>query len=184
MNEEKMVFPEDTESAKLVTATFWKSRDGVYYQQNAEQSARWAGATHVHCNWCGGPAKKGWLACESCRAKLQAKNYAKLPVVDWDEETPLCLYKDDRYFYSMDDVMDYCEEYEIDPESLQFVLCKRVGPPQVDVSSLFEDHLADEQDDSDIPGEVWKAAEEFNKVLSAYAPELWTEGDKAVRIAK
>jgi hypothetical protein len=181
MKEDRVIFSDSPEAATLVMVELWKSSRGKYYSKKDEAVARRDGATHIKCE-CGNVTEKMWTSCKVCRDKRQAERYAKLSVVEWDGKTPLCLYRDDEFFYSIEDIEAYCEEYEVSVEDLCFVLCERMKPPQVDVDSLFEDHLTDEI--SDIPDEIYKAAKEFNAILSEYAPKIWVEGDKVVRLQR
>ena len=82
MSEEKIILPESPESAQLVTETFWKARNGSYYQEKDEEIARRAGATHKKCE-CGNITEKRYVKCESCRSKLDVERFSKLEKKKW-----------------------------------------------------------------------------------------------------
>jgi hypothetical protein len=62
--EEIMVLRDSSEAAQYRTGlSGWVSRNGRYFGES-EDMARYDGCTHVACQYCGLPARKGWLACE------------------------------------------------------------------------------------------------------------------------
>jgi hypothetical protein len=152
----KIVMFNSEESAQFKTGiSGWVSRNGRFYG-NDERTARYDGCTHVACADCGNPAERGWLICKDCRQKRDIKKYQSMPKEEWNEEG--CIYSDshDQYFWSWDEVDDYCEDEEIKVEELRLTICV----PQ------------------------FKAMQEFNKVLKESAPLSWYPSQKAVLLVK
>lgn len=161
----------------------WVSRDGFFFGDNkdSEYAARNKGATHNKCS-CGSvyPIRGVYYTlCPDCRNKAKRARYEKLELVEWDEQTPLCLYDDDKYFYCVDEVIEYCEELDIEPASLMLVLCKKADPPTIDIDNYAPDHLAEEQE---TPIEAYGLCDEFNKALAEIWPESWVGGNKRVSL--
>lgn len=170
-NQEPVIFPDSPEAATYRTdIKGWVSRKGLYYGDD-EYLARHNGCTHTHCDDCGEAADHGRVYCSKCSAKRSTEKFLKLPAKEWDESTPLCLYKDDRYFYSMDDIDEYCEEYNVKPEDLQLVWCCKQPPPVFD-EDYFSDWL-EFIDDIEIPRGLLDAINDFNEKIRQHYPEIW-----------
>ena len=102
-----------------------------------------------------------------------------LPVVEWNGQDPLCLYNSDQYFFDYDELMDYCEENEIDLPDLMLVLCEPTELRTLD-SDFFEECLADEQE---LPAEIEKAIDEFNAKVAAYPHVIsWVPTNKRIKL--
>lgn len=97
------------------------------------------------CEKCGVP-KPGRHYCEPCRKKRRDAQYAAMPRVDWDEETPLCTFDDDRYFFSAEEVCYYLDEHEgATLEDLQLVLCEPSEPPVFEMDDFLHDVLPEDR---------------------------------------
>lgn len=179
----KQILYDSPEAAKPITIEGWVSKDGkVFTGKEAEHLARYSGSTHTICE-CGTPAKKPYTACPDCREKRQAETYRKLPLVEWDVETPLCIYRSDEYFYNEDDIDYHCEENKINESDLQLVLCEPSEPRILEASEFLEE-IIPENDDYKIPEDIHKAAEEFNQTVRDAMPISWEASDKRVQLSK
>lgn len=172
--EEKIILPDSPEAAQQKTVTLWVSRHGRTYGLTDEKLARWDGATHVKCNECGGVTEKSYTHCEPCRIKKANERYLAFPEKEWDEKEPIMIYDSDTYFWSGEDLADYCENHETKPSELKLVFCKPITTREVCAGDIFGDDLAE---DEDIPVEIEKAFDELNAKLKAYTKPLsWTQG--------
>lgn len=180
---DKVIVPDSPESASRKNVEGWVSRKGRFFGEN-EGAARYDGATHKKCfiEGCENliPISSYLLSCDSCRDIIRNKIYQDYPVIDWDEKTPLCLFDDDRYFTSVEEIEEYCYEHELEIEDLKLVLCKPIEYPRIDVDSLFEGTLGCDDDPSD---EVIDAIERLNKEIDLMSPSLWCGSEVAVRIS-
>ena len=183
MESEKIILPESPEAAKLVTLTLWESRQGKLFNKEHEDSARYDGSTHSKCE-CGGIAKRPYFACEPCRSKFEAERFAKLEKKKWDGESPICLYRGDNFFYSYDELVDYCadicheQDKIIKPEDLMLVHCKPCKPRVLE-GDFFE-ALWPEDDNWDLPKAIYDAMDEFNQTVKDQMPPTWEPSNIAV----
>lgn len=173
MNNDEIVMYDSDEAAFPVRVEAWESRNGYRYFK--EESARYQGCTHRPCG-CGRPAEKSYTACQACRDSKYAFRYKSFPQEEWDGESALAIYGDDQFFLDIDDLMDYCEDLEVLPSSLELVIC-RIGSPRSvsDIADWFCDDLPDEFEDWDQP--ILDAIETLNKALEEHWPTVWFARD-------
>lgn len=177
----EQVMYDDDQAAKQVTVTGWVSRQGRFYGDN-EHLARWDGCTHMTCE-CGAVHEKGWTICETCRRKAKDVRYAALPVVEWDGKTPLCLFDDDKYFFSEDEVLDYCEEEGVAPSNLQLVVCEPQYAHQVDPDEEYQDLMPEDQYMADVAPEIVEAFNALNEAIEKCdKPLSWVAGTKRTAV--
>ena len=173
--ENKIILMDSPEAVTEITITAWKSANGRIYTD--EHAARYDGCTHRKCEYCGALYEKRYTACKSCRDKKDKDSFASLPVVEWKNRTPVNIYKSDQYFFDYDELMDYCEENEIDLSDLMLVLCEPMELRTLD-SDFFADCFADEQG---LPTEIEKAIDEFNAKIAAYPHVIsWVPTNKRI----
>lgn len=173
--ENKIILIDSDEAARQTTIPAWISARGIIFTD--EYAARHDGGTHRKCLHCGEPCLKRWLYCEYCRAKQDKKTFLAMPVVDWKENTPVSIYKTDKYFFNYDDLIDYCEENELDLADLMIVACEPIEPRLLDID-FFADCLAD---DDELPDVLIKAIDEFNAKVVAYPHALsWVPTNKRI----
>ena len=86
--------------------------------------------------------------------------YLKLPEIEWDEKTPLCTYKGDEYFYSEEDIFDYCAEFETLPSEMELV-----HTAEQKIRTLTDDaeYWVGYVEDYEIPADLKKLIQEFNE---------------------
>lgn len=173
--ENKVILMDSSEAAKEQTVTAWISSKGRLFTD--EHAARYDGCTHQKCRICGELCLKHWISCESCRDKQDKELFLKMPAVEWDEKTPICVYRSDQYFYSYDEILDYCEANQLDPLELMLVLCVPVEPRTLD-EDFFEDCIAEDQE---LPESFKIAIKEFNQKISDIKnPVSWIPGNKRI----
>ncbi len=178
---EKIILPESDEAAQLKTVTGWVSRDGIFYG-GGESTARYAGSTHRKCDDCENVyPDKYYLYCPSCRRKRDAEAYLKKETRKWNGSDPLCIYGDDTYFFSLEEVVDYAEEVDMKPEDLALMLCVEQRCPQVDAEDLCCDVLPE---DGEAPDTLVQAVAVLNEVIKHLPPLSWTEGRYAADITE
>ena len=172
---EKMVLPNSDEAAHFVTnISGWVSRHGRF-TGNDERAARYDGSTHSICEDCGNPCSKGMLVCSDCEEKRDIARYNAMPKEVWNEEGGVYSDAIDKYFWSWDEVEEYCGDEGIDEKDLRLVICVPTYGRY-----LHEDYFEDElPEDGEVPDSIIKAIEDFNKVLKEAGPLSWYPGNKA-----
>ena len=181
MTDTLVILPASDEAATYRTdIKGWVSRSGRYFGAD-ERLARLDGCTHNVCTTCGAPAEKYHLYCDACQAKRDAERWEALPLVEWDGETPLCIYRGDTYFFDIDQVRDYAAEHDMKVSELQLVLCKPVYAHNIEV-----DYWADDlPEGGDAPSWLEDAVDEFNEVVAKHRTEplSWMRGQRRVVLA-
>ena len=186
MSDEKIVMYDSPEAATRVDMPGWKSRLGHFYpgvHASSEHGARWSGCTHQRCD-CGNIFEHGRIRCDFCQAKIDSEKYYALPMVEWDEITPVCEDRGDKYFFDKDSLMDEMfwtlDEAEKRGEEpvMHLVLCEPRYLHQLD-GSEWEDDLADEGELSD---DVGAAIDALNAVLKAEGPSCWFPGKQRIDV--
>lgn len=173
-SKELVILNTDPEAAREMTVTGWVSRDGMFYGKD-ERIARWAGCTHIVCE-CGKPTPKSYTKCDECRAKAERARWLALPVVELSDG-PFCVYQDDRYFWSLQDVYDHCYDQEIRPSDLMLVTCEPQYAREVDPDYWCDDT----PEDGDLPADIEEALDALNKVIRARKePLCWYPGKQRV----
>ena len=89
--------------------------------------------------------------------------YLKLAEVEWDEKTPLCTYNGDEYFYSEDDIFDYCYEFETLPSDMELV---HTAEQKIRKLTDDSDWWVGYVEDYELPAELKKLIQEFNEQSS------------------
>lgn len=159
----------------------WVSRNGRYFGRGttAEHQARYDGSTHKKCEGCGNPVAKHNY-CKRCYHNKLVERYRSLPVIDWDGVTPICLFDDDKYFFSEGDLMDYCWDNETQPESLMLVLCTPHYLREVTYDYWCDDMTEDMEE---LPRPIVHALDTLNRAIrecNELQPISWSEGKKRV----
>jgi hypothetical protein len=183
MIEEKIVLYDSDEAATYKTGIVgWVASTGQYWAKD-EHMARWSGCTHMKCE-CGKIFPKGRLHCDSCQAKLDTEKYYALPLIDWDETTPVCEWHDDRYFWDKESVLEYmydlledAKKHNCEPE-FQLVICEPQYLHRLD-SDNWVDDLAE---DGELPDAVMEAIDVFNEILKNQGPSCWYAGKHRIDV--
>lgn len=176
MKEKKIIMRESDEAASIQTVTGWVSSDGRWYG-NDENLARYGGCTHQLCA-CGAVVDRGRIKCDKCHDKQRWEKYKSLQTKVWDGLEFLVMWDDDKFFFHDSDLMDYCEEMQMQPQDLQLVFAKPVYGRYLD-TDYFQDEL---YEDGDLPNAITEAMDKFNEVVKAAGPLSWTSGNVAAII--
>lgn len=179
MQTEKIILPEDAEQLiEQVNLDVWKVSDKKYFL--TKESAIDHVITNKKCE-CGNLMNKYNSKCYDCLNKERIKEnkikYMKKPFQEWDDETPLCLYNDDKFFYCEDEVHDYLEENNLTQGEIQLCICAPNHPPQIDYYVFCEDIMPEDVDDvADLAPEITKKIDELNEFIKTQPPISWNEG--------
>lgn len=165
----KIIHYDSPEAARPYTKEGWASANGLFYAD--EHTARWAGCTHVKCE-CGKWTEKMYTKCEDCRIRRRKERYEALPFQAWDTEQPICSFDGQHYFFDEEELIEHCEENEINPDDLLLVICE----PNY-MREVYWDHWEDVwPEDRNLPEVVEKALIELNKAIRAAGPVSYSPG--------
>lgn len=177
MEDKKIIMYDSPEAATFRTnLSGWVTGGGLYYGKD-EHIARWAGCTHIKCE-CGSIREKSYTICEECRRKKSNERYAALPFVEWDRDTPLTEWDGDKYFFSEEDIAEYCEEHEINPSELRLVVCT----PNY-LHPVYGDNWSDElPEEGELPPAIEKLVKELNEAIKKEGPVSWSQGKQRTTV--
>ena len=185
MEEKKIKMFEDKNLVEYRTdLEGWTGEDRLYYGKGdeGERRARYANSTHKKCE-CGGAAPKGWSYCEKCTDKKSQEKFDKLEQIDWDGKSIMCLRNDDKFFSSMEEVYEYCEDNDVRLKTLQLMLCeKEVHISEVNLDELNEEYCTEDESLSDFHPELAAKCEELNEMIRKTEPKIWFQTDKRIKI--
>jgi len=172
--QEKIIMFDSSEAATYRTnIEGWVSSSGRFFGKD-ERAARYEGSTHHTCE-CGNIAKRGYIYCDACNEIKDKERYEKMPFIEWDGETPLVLYRDDKYFWHPEEIEEYCENEDVNIDDLQLVVCE---PNHLDTIS-FEDWseiLPDDREFRDEYPELANKIDEINKYIESLPSASWSAG--------
>ncbi len=176
------ILPENAE-VKEIDVKMWSNGISTFAYQD-KRSAVYSCAIGTVCE-CGKQFEGNhYIYCPECRGKRTDEKYNKLDLVEWDGETPLCLFDGDEFFYSPDDVESYIDSNNIECE-LQLVLCREVYPQDFCLNDFVEDHLPEDFGIDDLENEKQKySAGEIEKIVNDYLKALspvWYPSNKRVK---
>ena len=185
MTQEKIVMYDSPEAATYKTGIEgWVSRDGFFWGKD-EHMARYSGSTHKKCKECGTVYSKQSY-CDFCQAKKETEKYYAMPMIEWDETSPVCEWHNDKYFWDKEEVLEYMYEMMEDAKSLgceaevQLVLCE---PHYLHLLSGEEwsDDIA-EDNEGELPDEVEAAIDVLNAVIKSQGPTCWYPGKQRINM--
>lgn len=171
-----VVMYDSPEAAQIKTVSAWVARTGEVWPNN-EHMARYCGCTHMRCDTCGAVREKGsW--CRPCHDAKQQAKFASHERKAWDGVEPVYLFDTDLYFFSLDALVDYCDEHDVKAADLQLVFCKPNYCREIDAY----DHCSEELfEDCDLPDDILAAFDVLNKCIQAHKEPLsWSPDDIAV----
>lgn len=140
-------------------------------------------ATHADCQDCGVEFEKQYTyqkRCSSCDFKYQNQKYLALELVEWDGKTPLCIYGDDTYFFDQDDIVNYCEDNDVESSQLQLVLCEQSKFGQINIAEQFQDVL---HEDWEHDAELERLEKQLNDYLAKASTNTWFATNKRVTVS-
>lgn len=138
--------------------------------------------THKNCDNCGNEFEKQYTyekLCRECQLKISNEKYFKLDFVEWDGQNAVCLYNEDQYFFNEEEILEFCDENEINLEDLQLVLCYRTSFSPIDLQNITEELTYEDWEPSD---DFMEKFNEFNKWLTAQSTETWMPSNKRIDI--
>ena len=95
----------------------------------------------------------------------------------------MCINNDDKFFYSMDEVIEYCEDEEIDIKDLELMHCeKQVRISEVNLDELNEEYCTEDESLSDFHPELAAKCEELNELIRKTEPKIWFQTNKRIKI--
>lgn len=153
----------------------WVCKTCRRYYGEEERVARYCCAKDLPCA-CGGRASKGRTRCDSCQHKSTVERYDKLPRVDWDGESHVVGFDNDKFFSCAEDIVQYCEDHQCHPRDLMLVLCEEIEPRSFCVSDLLEEVLID---DYEPPG-AREIEMTVNDWIESHRPYAWGPSGKAI----
>lgn len=159
----------------------WVDRTGRFFGQD-EDSARYSSSTHKRCD-CGDLMPRYYTSCSKCSLKKRYAEYTNFEVVEWDGVAPLADHASDQFFFSEDEITDYCYDNEIETSDLMLVLCEPNYVTELDIDNLFENEEWPEDVDPEYPDAVKEAIENVNKAIQQWnndGPISWTPTRKRV----
>lgn len=174
MTEQKLPYEQAAEIRKK-DFNGWCCKSCDRYYGEEEHIARYCCAKDLPCNTpgCKGRAEKPYVCCKECLKKHDRERWLALPEVPWDGETPLCLFDDDHYFFSIEDLDDYLEENKMEIEDVQVVICEKADKPYFSITDFLCDYMPEDEDVDD--------ADEIDKIVNDWirdrVMETW-EGSK------
>lgn len=141
--------------------------------------------THVDCDACGIEFKKRYTyesTCASCQHKKNIDKYYNMPLVEWDGEVLLFDYlNDDKFFSDTEEILDYCEENEIEPKDLMLVICATSNFSTIDCYDQWQDEVHEDWEPS---AEFEQKLKEFNDFLTKESTKTWFPTDKRVDVSE
>ena len=179
-----VIMYDSAEAAKKVQQVGWKSRLGHFYpgdNPSSEHGARWSGCTHMICE-CGQKIEKSRLRCDACQAKIDAEKYYALPVVEWDEVTPVS--DGNKYWFDRDSLLDdmYWILEDAQKRGQEPVLHLVICEPHFLHPISADDWSDDLPDDGELPDAVLAAITAFNSVLAAQPTLCWEPGNERLNM--
>jgi hypothetical protein len=178
--EEKIIMYDSPEAASVKTGlSGWVSANGHYCGKD-EHLARWDGCTHRQCE-CGHIYEKTWVCCEKCRQKKSNERYLALPHTPFEQVECCMLWDDDKFFFSHEDVEEYLEENNLQPEDIRLQVCEaKTGLSRVDEEQWREEL----PEDHELPPEIQEAIKALNEAISKHSPTVWWGIEKRTTFVK
>lgn len=172
MMQGKVIMYDSPEAATLKTVTGWVSSNGCFYGDN-EHLARWGGCTHDKCE-CGELKEKHYTLCKECLTAKSREVYLSRPEKDLKDVDVFCL--EDKYFFNVEDFLDYCAAEEIDPETAELEVCEPQYARLID-DDYFSDILPEDMTLDDCDTELAALIEAVNSYIAqSKKPISWIAG--------
>ncbi|MFA5056524.1 MAG: hypothetical protein WC485_00285 [Opitutaceae bacterium] len=166
------------DNAEQATVTGWicKTCKRWYgYDDSAKHMASYCCCTTRPCE-CGGRVDKHYVKCDACRAKADTERYYAREEREWDGKAPLCCDNDDKWFWSLDDLLDHMETDTPTAEQiedLRLLFAEPHHPGFFDLSEHLSNYISG---DAELPGDYEAAEKAVNDYLKANEPLSWTHG--------
>ena len=169
------------QAAKRVTnVEGWICKTCKLFHGDNEHTARWCCAKDLKCETEGCDTrvpKPGLLYCQPCLNKRGLEKYLTFGEFDWDGDSPLVSYNDDRYYFNEDDLREHAEELEVKPWEMQLMICVKESKPRFEVYEFLQDYLCEGQEYEAHWAEIDK---KVNDWIDGNAPTVWVQSSKRV----
>jgi len=160
----------------------WVGKDGRFYGKEKDL-AIYANSTHKKCDK-GHIFKKSWISCPDCRELELPEKYLRLKEIEWNKETPLCLFDTDTYFWNIDEIYDYAECEEIDIKNLDLVICEPQHLWRIE-TDIWEDIIPEDMDLNDYASDEFiEKLKELNNIIDNHKPISWIGGKFRTRVTR
>lgn len=176
VDKQKLVMYDAPEAASIQTVTGWVDRTGRFWGAD-EHMARYCGSTHRICEGCK-EVLEHRTYCRTCAARKEAEKFAAMPRVPWDGTTPICIHHGDTFFFSSEELRDYCHDNDLMPWNLALVHTEPAYATQIDPNEYYTDNLPE---DGEVPTDIEEAFDELNrKIQACKEPLCWWPSTTAV----
>lgn len=139
--------------------------------------------THEDCKLCGTEFKKRFIyqkTCDECLFKKTREDWEAMELVQWDGKSHLFIHgSDNEYFSKDDDIWSWCEDNEVDPESLMLVMCEKSKFKHIELEHITED-FERVYEDWEPSSEIKKKIKDFNDWIDSKSTNTWFPVDKRV----
>jgi hypothetical protein len=98
----------------------------------------------------------------------------------------MCERYGDRFFSDMEDVLEYCEDNDIELDDLELMHCEK----KMYISEINIDELNEEYSDQNENGvshyhpDIAKKVDELNELIRNSEPKLWFQTNKRIKFNK
>jgi hypothetical protein len=138
-----------------------KSRDKKWTEADAEKAARTCCSTNSPCFVCGvNRTRYPHHACDGCRAIRKRERWERCEVKPL--EFPITIQDNDRWFFDEDDLLDYCDENNVEPGDLLLRIGKRHTPRFFDPGDFWYDDMPEDDDLTEGDSECADLTEKIN----------------------
>ncbi len=192
---EKVIMYDDVVVTKE-TLTVYRNHSGKGFLSEAD--ARDDGCTHEKCPECGEiMEKRGFRSCSVCRDKKDAKEYALLKKIVWDEGAPVYDDERDQWYSSIEELQeavldcDCCEKEKGDNEekfceecvaSINYGSLRLFLGEHRHMRCVSEDYWEDDlREDEELSDKVVDAIDALNDALEGQETS-WVVGNTAVKV--
>jgi hypothetical protein len=106
--------------------------------------------------------------------------YLEREFKEWDKITPVYSEKLDQYFFTVDELSDYCYDAEITDEDgtfLKLLICEPIYLWQLDFNNIYCDILPEDFNIDDVASkELLVAMTNFNNMIKDHKSVSWFPG--------
>jgi len=181
---EKGTLPNEEAAERLTNIAGWVCKTCRRFfgdDATAETVARYCCEKDHECGTkgCAGRAEKPYIYCDACLKQRAEARYMALPEVEWDGETPLCVFDDDTYFFDVDSLADDLAENETPLEKARLVLCEEDSKPHFSMDDFVSDYVG-EHDGVDATNRIDLVV---NRWIEKHVPTMWVAGKSRPSLA-
>lgn len=172
----KEMLPYEESAEHRTNIEGWVCKTCRRFWGDNEHMSRYCCAKDMPCK-CGGRVSKGWSRCDSCQHKSTVERYDKLDRVDWDGESLVVGFDNDKFFRYADDIVQYCEDHQLHPRDLMLVLCEEIEPRVFSVGDVLDEVLVDEMPEPSGARDIEKLVNDW---VDSHRPYCFGASNKAI----